>query len=127
MLRALRTKNIDLLAKIDDIQPIDIDDFIEKETNKVEDDPEPHNEGDSNDIRALSHSEIMEKVILKLIDCNIDINTAKKAVVKVLKGKNKLPNIPVLVNESLKVIFKGSSYETIKQVKTKKQLKDKSH
>lgn len=125
MINALRKRDIKAIQKFDDIMPLDLDAFTVNESNKFDEilNVDTAIIDSVKNATEMSSSDIIEKVIEKLMECNIDMSTARKAVIKVLKGKRNLPDIPVIVNEALRVAFQSNITETVKPVKSKKQLR----
>lgn len=112
MLSSLRSGNVRELAKYEDIQPIDIGSFIERESSAAR---------MSQKIKELQLAKkkqaerqatsVTEESIIKLLELEIPPATAKRLVNKVMEGKGPL-TVPTVVKTALALHAQGASDKT---------------
>jgi hypothetical protein len=119
MLDALKTGNINKIVQFEDIAPIDISEFINKQTNQLE---------LNNKIREMQKVKlknqqldynIKEEAVLKLIDLDITPEKAKKTV-EVIIANTDFQNTNEIVKQAYSKIIAENSNKTEKIKKQKK-------
>jgi len=112
MLASLRSGNVRELAKYEDIQPIDIGSFIERESSSIR---------VSEKIKELQVAKkieverqamsVEEESIIKLVELEIPSATAKRLVNKVMEGKG-TQTVPTVVKTALALHTQSATNET---------------
>lgn len=112
MLSSLRSGNTRELAKYEDIQPIDIGSFIERESSsiKVSEKIKELQVAKKKQVERQATS-VVEESIIKLLELEISPATAKRLVKKVMEGKGTL-TVPNVVKTALALHAQGASDKT---------------
>lgn len=105
MLDALKTGNINKIAKYEDITIIDVDSFIQKETNKIEmenriEKLREHREKNKETANKNTRLSIIEKLSI----LNVDLEKANKYIDVIFKDNNNV-NVEDVIKEVLKKIL----------------------
>lgn len=112
MLSSLRSGNVRELAKYEDIQPIDIGSFIERESSSIRVSEKIKElqvaKKKKVELQAMSFA---EESIIKLVELEIPPATAKRLVNKVMEGKGTL-TVPTVVKTALALHAQGASDKT---------------
>lgn len=112
MLSSLRSGNVRELAKYEDIQPIDIGSFIERESSsiRVSEKIKELQVAKKKQVERQATS-VAEESIIKLLELEIPPATAKRLVNKVMEGKGPL-TVPTVVKTALALHAQGASDKT---------------
>lgn len=112
MLSSLRSGNVRELAKYEDIQPIDISSFIERESSsiRVSEKIKEVQAAKKKQVERQATS-VAEESIIKLLELEIPPATAKRLVNKVMEGKGTL-TVPTVVKTALALHAQGASDKT---------------
>jgi hypothetical protein len=120
MLDALKSGNINKIIKYEDISPINIDDFLNKEVNSI---------SLNNKIKELQNlkrkkleesiENKKEQAILKLIELDIEYNKAKKYINKIIEEMGESIEVKELVKEAYRLTLGNESQNITKNNKSK--------
>lgn len=105
MLDALKSGNIKEIIKYSDIRPVNIDAFRELYEEQLlfprEKDFLLSKEEQSNE-----SGDIFQQAVLRLLDLEFDLETARQAVQRVVSTHNAEKNVALIVREALKIVLK---------------------
>lgn len=121
MMDALKSGNINRIAKFEDIASINIDDFLNKEISNINliNSKLKELQNLQSNRSVVNNEKIKEQAIVKLLELDVEPNKAKKCVEKVLD----VSNINIEINELVKKAFKLTFNDVDKNHEVKKRNK----
>lgn len=125
MLEAIKSGNLSRLSQYEDINPIEIDCFIEQSINQINFD---HKIKELQNLRKHNDSStnrIKEEAIIKLMELDIEPKIAKKYVEMVISSNIKYERTMDVVKEAYLLIIEDENKNSITKINKKQKLEYK--
>lgn len=123
-LEALKSGNINRIAQYEDITPINIDEFINKQSNQLEMNSKIREFQKVKLKKTTTNNYVKEEAVLKLLDLDVTPAKAKKAVETIVNDNPTILNVNEIVKQAYVLIIEAKEPTKTKKKKTQIEYVD---